>query len=58
MLINGVQLSSLGATLYDRVLTSNDIETTQEWLDGDITPTFIRQQDTFKNITLKFLITE
>lgn len=58
MLINGIKLSSLGAQLYDRVLSSNDIETTNDWLDGDVQPTFIRQQDTFKNITLKFLITE
>ena len=58
MLINGIKLSSLGAQLYDRVLSSNDIETTNDWLDSDIQPTFIRQQDTFKNITLKFLITE
>ena len=58
MLINGIQLSSLGASLYDRVLSSNDVETTQDWLDGDLQPTFVRQQDTFKNIVLKFLITE
>ena len=56
MLINGIELSSLGAELYDRVLYSNEIDTSQEWLDGDIQPTFIRQQDNFKNIKLEFLI--
>ena len=58
MLINGIDLSSLGVQLYDRILTSNRIDTTQDWLDGDIQPTYIRQQDTFKNVTLKFLVTE
>lgn len=58
MLINGVDLSSLGVQLYDRILTSNEVETTQDWLDGDIQPTFIRQQDKFKSMRLKFLVTE
>lgn len=58
MLINGVDLSALGVELYDRILTSNNVKTTQEWLEGDIQPTFIRQQDKFKSITLKFLVLE
>ena len=56
MLINGIELSNLGIELYDRILYSNDIETKQEWLDGDIQPTFIRQQDRFKTIKLEFLV--
>lgn len=56
MLINGIELSSLGIQLYNRVLYSNTINTKEEWLDGDIQPTFIRQQDKFKNIKLEFLI--
>ena len=56
MLINGIDLSSLGVKLYDRVITSNQVQTTQDWLDGDIQPTHIRQQDKFKNMTLKFLV--
>ena len=58
MQINGVDLSSLGVQLYDRVLSSNKIETTQDWLEGDVQPTYIRQQDKFKSMTLKFLVTE
>ena len=58
MLINGVDLSSLGVQLYNRVLTSNNIKTTRDWLEGDIQPTFIRQQEKFKTIQLQFLITE
>jgi len=56
MLINGVDISSLGIKLYDRVISSNQIDTTQEWLDGDIQPTFVRQQDRFKDIKLSFLV--
>lgn len=56
MLINGVDLSVYGAKLYDRVISSNSIDTTSEWLDGDIQPTFVRQQDRFKDMTLSFLI--
>lgn len=58
MLINGIELSSLGVQLHNRVLTSNNIETTNDWLEGDIQPTFIRQQDKFKSMQLQFLITE
>ena len=56
MLINGIELSNLGIQLFDRVLYSNSIDTAQEWLDGDIQPTFIRQQDRFKVIELQFLV--
>lgn len=56
MLINGIELSNLGVQLFDRVLYSNSIDTAQEWLDGDIQPTFIRQQDRFKTIELQFLV--
>ena len=56
MLINGIELNTLGVQLFDRVLYSNDINTSQEWLDGDVQPTFIRQQDKFKTIKLDFLV--
>ena len=58
MLINGIELSALGIQLIDRVLTSNDIQTTQDWVDGDLQPTVIRQQDSFKKMVLRFLVTE
>ena len=57
MKINGIDLSALGVTLHDRIMTSNEIDTTHDWLDGDIQPTFVRQQEKFKNIELQFLIT-
>lgn len=56
MLINGIDISSLGVKLYDRVLNSNSIYTADDWLDGDIQPTHIRQQDRFKYIKLSFLV--
>ena len=58
MIINNIDISSLGVILYDRVLNTNYVDTTNEWLDGDIKPTYIRQQDKFKNIELTFLVLE
>ena len=54
MLINGIDLRSLGIQLYNRVLNSNKVDTMEDWMDGDIQPTSIRQQDRFKNIKLDF----
>lgn len=56
MLINGIDLSSLGIQLYDRRLNSNFVDTKQDWLDGDIQPTYIRQQDRFRPVQLSFLV--
>lgn len=56
MLINNIELSSLGIKLYDRVIYSNTVKTVEDWLDGDIQPTEIRQQDSFKRVKLSFLI--
>ena len=56
MLINGINLNSLGIKLYDRVIYSNQVNTVEDWLEGDIQPTEIRQQDNFKRINLSFLI--
>lgn len=58
MLINGRDIETLGIKLWDRVITSNQINTHEDWIDGDIKPTYIRQQDKFKNIKLTFLILE
>lgn len=56
MLINGIDISSLGVKLYDRILQTNSIDTVDDWLDGDIQPTNIRQQEKFRNIKLSFLV--
>ena len=56
MLINGINLNSLGIKLYDRVIYSNQVNTVEDWLEGDIQPTNIRQQDYFKKVELSFLV--
>ena len=56
MLINNIDLSSLGIKLYDRVIYSNTVKTVEDWLEGDIQPTEIRQQDSFKKVNLSFLV--
>jgi hypothetical protein len=56
MLINGIDISSIGIRLYDRVIKSNTVDTAEDWNDGDIQPTVIRQQDRFKQIQLAFLV--
>ena len=56
MLINNIELSSLGIKLYDRVIYSNAVKTVEDWLEGDIQPTWIRQQDSFKKVKLSFLV--
>lgn len=58
MLINGIDINTLDVKLYDRVLTSNEVQTAQDWLDGDFQPTFVRQQDKFKDLKLSFLVLE
>lgn len=56
MLINGIDISSLGVKLYDRILNNNSVYTVDDWLDGDIQPTNIRQQVKFRTISLSFLV--
>lgn len=51
-----IDISALGATLIDRTITNNEIVTVNDWLDGATHPTFVRQQDKFKTITLVLLI--
>lgn len=58
MLINGYDINNLHVKLYDRVLTSNQVDTAQDWLDGDFQPTLVRQQDKFKSLKLQFLVLE
>jgi len=55
VVINGIDIADLGFTLYDRVLNSNKVEVVEDWLDGDIQPTYIRQQTKFRDIKLSFL---
>lgn len=56
MLINGISIDKYDAQLIDRTITPNEIITVNDWLDGASTPTFVRQQDSFKTITAVLLV--
>ena len=58
MLINGIDITSLNIKLYDRILTSNTVKAVNEWADGSLEPYYVRSQDTFKKMTLTFLVLE
>lgn len=56
MLVNKKDIASFNAKLIDRTITSNEVVTINDWLDGAIQPTFIRQQEKFKQISIKLLV--
>jgi hypothetical protein len=52
MLINGISIDKYDAEMLDRTITPNEVVTVNDWLEGASSPTFIRQQDSFKTITV------
>ena len=54
--INNVANTAFKAKLLNRQINSNEVITIDDWLDGAIQPTFIRQQEKFKEITMVVLI--
>ena len=54
--INNVANTAFKAKLLDRQINSNEVITIDDWLDGAIQPTFVRQQEKFKEITMVVLI--
>ena len=54
--INNVANTAFKAKLLDRQINSNEVITIDDWLDGAIQPTFIRQQEKFKELTMVVLI--
>ena len=54
--INNVANTAFKAKLLDRQINSNEVITIDDWLDGAIQPTFVRQQEKFKEITMTVLI--
>lgn len=54
--INTKKLITFKAKMLDRQIAANEIVTINDWLDGAIQPTFIRQQEKFKEINLTILI--
>ena len=56
MLINGKDLENYSCSLIDRKITPTEVITYNEWLDGAIQPTFVRQQDGFKTIEVVLIM--
>jgi hypothetical protein len=56
MLINGISIDKYDAEMLDRTITPNEVVTVNDWLEGASSPTFIRQQDSFKTITVVLLV--
>ena len=54
--INGKKASQFKAKMIDRVISTNEVITIDDWLDGASAPTFIRQQEKFKKISLTVVI--
>jgi len=55
VLINGISVSSFGASLYDRVISNNRVYTSDDWPDGALNPIIVRQDAKYRQITLTFL---
>lgn len=51
-----IDISEYGAYLVDRTITPNEIITVDNWLEGASSPTYIRQQDSFKTITVTIIV--
>lgn len=51
-----VNIGDYNAYLIDRTITPNEIITVSNWLEGAASPTYIRQQDSFKTITLTLIV--
>jgi hypothetical protein len=56
MTINGIDLSTFGATLLSKQITNHDVVQVYDWLDGASSPVFSRSEQRFKYITLTILI--
>lgn len=54
--INGHKASEYKAELIDRTISSSEVITIDDWLDNAIQPTFVRQQEKFKQIDLVVLL--
>ena len=54
--INNLANTAFKAKMIDREIASNEVITIDDWLDGATQPTFIRQQEKFKEIMLTVII--
>lgn len=51
-----VDIGQYNAYLVDRTITPNEIITVNNWLEGAASPTYVRQQDSFKTITITLIV--
>jgi len=56
MTINGIEMTSFGATLLSKNITNHEVIQIYDWLDGAISPVFTRSEQRFKDISLTVLI--
>ena len=58
MKINNIDLTTFSAELLDRQVSTSNIESITDWLDGSNTGYLLRQSYDFKTIKLTFLVKE
>ena len=56
MTINGIDLTSFGATLLSKSITNHEVIQIYDWLDGAASPVFTRSEQRFKDINLTILL--
>jgi len=56
MVINNINITTMGATLIDRNFTNHEVINVNEWLEGSPSPLFLRSYDRYKNMELVFLL--
>lgn len=56
MTINGIDISTFGATLLSKRITNHEVVQVFDWLDDASSPVFSRTEQRFKDITLTVLI--
>jgi hypothetical protein len=56
MTINGIDITTFGATLLSKQITNHEVVQIFDWLDGASSPVFSRSEQRFKDITLTILI--
>ena len=56
MLINGIDASTYGVTIYNRDIQPSEVVTYDDWLRNAAYPTFIGQKEYFKKILVTFVL--
>ena len=56
MLINGIDASTYGVTIYNRDIQPTEVVTYDDWLRNAACPTFVGQKEFFKKIIITFVL--